>query len=109
MANGWGAGKVRRRVRPGHADLRWAAMIWSISAGLLCVNSVTYPFLALLQHRGMSTTWSLCGDNVIVAERQPWLAIDPKPLPAEREFSLAPVIRSFEFGHLRAEVVKRGR
>ena len=25
--------------------------------------------------------------------------IDPKPLRGEREFALAPIIRSFEFGH----------
>jgi streptomycin 6-kinase len=49
----------------------------------------------------------LHGDNTIAAERQPWLAIDPKPLIGEREFSLAPVIRSFEFGHSRAAVVER--
>jgi streptomycin 6-kinase len=49
----------------------------------------------------------LHGDNMIAAERQPWLAIDPKPLLAEREFSLAPVIRSFEFGHSRAAVIQR--
>jgi streptomycin 6-kinase len=35
------------------------------------------------------------------------LVIDPKPLAAEREFSLAPIIRSFEFGHSQAEVVHR--
>jgi streptomycin 6-kinase len=33
--------------------------------------------------------------------------IDPKPLLAECEFSLAPIIRSPEFGHSRAEVVGR--
>jgi streptomycin 6-kinase len=49
----------------------------------------------------------LHGDNILSAERQPWLVIDPKPLTAEREFSLAPIIRSFEFGHSRAEVVRR--
>jgi streptomycin 6-kinase len=49
----------------------------------------------------------LHGDNVLAAERRPWLVIDPKPLLAEREFSLAPIIRSLEFGHSRAEVVGR--
>jgi len=49
----------------------------------------------------------LHGDNILSAERQPWLVIDPKPLTGEREFSLAPIIRSFEFGHSRAEVVRR--
>ena len=41
----------------------------------------------------------LHGHNVLAATRQPWLVIDPKPLRGEREFALAPIIRSFEFGH----------
>ena len=41
----------------------------------------------------------LHGHNVLAAAREPWLVIDPKPLRGEREFSLAPIIRSFEFGH----------
>ena len=41
----------------------------------------------------------LHGHNVLAATREPWLVIDPKPLRGEREFSLAPIIRSFEFGH----------
>ena len=45
--------------------------------------------------------------NVLAANREPWLVIDPKPLAAEREFSLAPIIRSFEFGHSVAQVVYR--
>ena len=32
--------------------------------------------------------------NVLRARRQPWLAIDPKPILAEREFSLAPIVRA---------------
>ena len=49
----------------------------------------------------------LHADNVLRAEREPWLAIDPKPLAGEREFSLAPIVRSFELGHGRAEVLHR--
>jgi streptomycin 6-kinase len=49
----------------------------------------------------------LHGDNILRAGREPWLAIDPKPLAGEREFSLAPIIRSYEFGHSRAAVVHR--
>jgi len=49
----------------------------------------------------------LHGDNILRAEREHWLAIDPKPLAGEREFSLAPIIRSREFGHDRAAVVHR--
>jgi len=49
----------------------------------------------------------LHGENLLSAEREPWLVIDPKPLAAEREFSLAPIVRSFEFGHSRDQVVGR--
>ena len=41
----------------------------------------------------------LHGHNVLASAREPWLVIDPKPLRGEREFALAPIIRSFEFGH----------
>ena len=41
----------------------------------------------------------LHGHNVLAAAREPWLVIDPKPLRGEREFALAPIIRSFELGH----------
>ena len=49
----------------------------------------------------------LHADNVLAAQREPWLAIDPKPLVGEREFGLAPIIRSFELGHSRRAVVER--
>jgi streptomycin 6-kinase len=49
----------------------------------------------------------LHGENVLAAQREPWLAIDPKPLLGEREFSLAPIIRSFELGGGRDDVVHR--
>jgi streptomycin 6-kinase len=45
--------------------------------------------------------------NVLRATRQPWLAIDPKPLLAEREFSLAPIVRGPELGHTREAVIHR--
>lgn len=31
--------------------------------------------------------------NVLAAEREPWLMIDPKPLIGEREFAVAPIVR----------------
>lgn len=49
----------------------------------------------------------LHGDNVLRARREPWLAIDPKPLCGPREFSLAPIVRSYEFGHSRHAVMHR--
>ncbi len=49
----------------------------------------------------------LHADNVLGARREPWLVIDPKPLVGEREFALAPIIRSFELGHGRGHVEHR--
>lgn len=49
----------------------------------------------------------LHGDNILRAQRMPWLVIDPKPLVGEKELSLAPIIRGYEFGHSRADVVHR--
>jgi streptomycin 6-kinase len=36
--------------------------------------------------------------NVLRAEREPWLVIDPKPLAGEREFSIAALVRGDELG-----------
>jgi streptomycin 6-kinase len=49
----------------------------------------------------------LHGGNVLAAQREPWLAIDPKPVAGERAFALAPVVRSAELGHARAAVHRR--
>jgi len=49
----------------------------------------------------------LHGDNVLAAGREPWLAIDPKPLAGEREFAVAPIVRSPELGHSRRAVLGR--
>ncbi len=45
--------------------------------------------------------------NILSAQREPWLAIDPKPLIGEREFSVASVVRCAELGHSRGEVKER--
>jgi streptomycin 6-kinase len=49
----------------------------------------------------------LHGDNVLAAGREPWLVIDPKPLAAEREFAVAPIVRSGELGHSKRDVLYR--
>jgi streptomycin 6-kinase len=49
----------------------------------------------------------LHADNVLAAEREPWLAIDPKPLAGERELGVAPIVRSGELGHSRRDVLHR--
>jgi streptomycin 6-kinase len=49
----------------------------------------------------------LHADNVLAAQREPWLVIDPKPLVGEREFALAPIVRGDELGHSRGDVLHR--
>ena len=49
----------------------------------------------------------LHGDNVLAARREPWLVIDPKPLAAEREFAVAPIVRSPELGHSKQQALGR--
>jgi streptomycin 6-kinase len=49
----------------------------------------------------------LHGDNVLAAQRQPWLVIDPKPLLAEREFGVAAIVRSPELGHGKRAMLRR--
>ncbi len=46
-------------------------------------------------------------DNVVRAQREPWLLIDPKPLAGEREFGIAAIVRGHELGHSRDAVVHR--
>lgn len=46
-------------------------------------------------------------DNVLAAQREPWLVIDPKPLVGEREFAVAPIARSSELGHSKRDVLHR--
>ena len=45
--------------------------------------------------------------NVLAAEREPWLVIDPKPLAGERELGIAPIVRGAELGHSEAAVRHR--
>ena len=49
----------------------------------------------------------LHADNVLAAQREPWLVIDPKPLRGEREFGVAPIVRSYELGHDETKVIGR--
>jgi len=63
--------------------------------------------LASTQGERVLVHQDLHGENVLAAEREPWLVIDPKPLAAEREFAVAPIVRSSELGHSKREVLYR--
>lgn len=49
----------------------------------------------------------LHGHNVLSAERNPWLVIDPKPLVGDPAFSLSPIVRSAELGHSKSQALYR--
>jgi streptomycin 6-kinase len=63
--------------------------------------------LASTQGEQVLVNQDLHGENVLAAEREPWLVIDPKPLAGEREFSAASIVRSPELGHSKRDVLYR--
>jgi streptomycin 6-kinase len=65
------------------------------------------PFERSLLDAAVLLHQDLLGDNVLAARREPWLTIDPKPLVGEREFAVAPIVRSFELGETKRDVVHR--
>jgi len=107
---------VGRPFRPLSEEAHgWAKTLYADweTAGKPCERKLidaTAAFLAELaddQGEQVLVHQDLHGENVLAAEREPWLVIDPKPLAGERAFSLAPIIRSGEFGHSQAAVTYR--
>lgn len=62
---------------------------------------VAAPAASVLLHQ------DLHADNVLAAQREPWLVIDPKPLVGDPAFAVAPIVRSYELGHSREQVLHR--
>jgi len=85
----------------------WERARRPFEVGLLDAALEALAILPESQGRQVLVHQDLHGDNVLRAAREPWLAIDPKPLVGEREFSLAPIVRSYEFGHSRERVIQR--
>jgi streptomycin 6-kinase len=81
--------------------------VGAVDAGIIDAAAEFLDDLPRTQGEQVLVHQDLHGDNILAADREPWLVIDPKPLAAEREFSLAPIIRSFEFGHSVAQIVYR--
>jgi streptomycin 6-kinase len=80
---------------------------WSSAPGLLDAALEALRELPQTQGEQVLVHQDLHGDNVLSARREPWLAIDPKPLVGEREFGIAPVVRSRELGHSKQDVLHR--
>jgi len=91
----------------GYLRDRWDAAGRPFEEELLDAASAAIDELPPTQGEQVLVNQDLHGDNVLAAEREPWLVIDPKPLAGEREFGLASIIRSFELGHGESAVVHR--
>ncbi len=63
--------------------------------------------LSTTQHESVLLHQDLHAYNVLSAERQPWLAIDPKPLVGAREFAVGAIVRDYTLGHGRDHVIGR--
>lgn len=70
---------------------RWQAAGRPFERRLLDAASEALRDLTDTQGEQVLIHQDLHGDNVLAAEREPWLAIDPKPLVGEREFAVAPL------------------
>ena len=90
-----------------HLPDKWERWARPFERRLLDAATEALAVLPQTQSEQVLVHQDLHGDNVLAARREPWLVIDPKPLIGEREFSLAPIVRSFEFGHTREAVLKR--
>jgi streptomycin 6-kinase len=85
----------------------WEAAGRPVERALLDAGMDALRELAKSQGEQVLVNQDLHGENILAAQREPWLVIDPKPLVGEREFALAPVVRSFELGDTRRDVLRR--
>jgi streptomycin 6-kinase len=91
----------------GHLEDTWERVGKPFERRLLDVAVEALRELPPTQGEQVLLHQDLHGDNVLSAQREPWLAIDPKPLAGEREFGIAPIVRSFELGHSKRDVLYR--
>ena len=79
----------------------------TVDARLIDAATEAFETLAPSQGELVLVNQDLHADNVLAAQREPWLLIDPKPLAGEREFGVASIIRGRELGHSREAVLHR--
>jgi streptomycin 6-kinase len=86
---------------------QWERSNRTVARGLVDAAVDALSSLSHSQGQQVVLHQDLHGDNVLAAEREPWLVIDPKPLIGEREFAVAPIVRSFELGHSKRDALYR--
>ena len=91
----------------GYLPEEWERADRTVARGLVDAAVDALSSLSHSQGQQVLLHQDLHGDNVLAAEREPWLVIDPKPLIGEREFAVAPIVRSFELGHSKRDALYR--
>ena len=86
---------------------RWERTGRTVDERLIHAATEAFDDLAASQGELVLVNQDLHADNVLRAEREPWLLIDPKPLAGEREFGVAAIVRGRELGHSRDAVLHR--
>ncbi len=85
----------------------WERTERSIDERLIRAAVEAFEHLAATQGEQVLVNQDLHADNVLRAEREPWLVIDPDPLAGEREFGVVAIVRGRELGHSREAVLQR--
>jgi streptomycin 6-kinase len=85
----------------------WERLGRPLDQRLIRAAAETFEDLTTTQGEQVLVNQDLHADNVLAAEREPWLVIDPQPLTGEREFGVAAIVRGTELGHSRAAVLHR--
>ena len=107
------AGPPFRLIADEAADLvpemlaHWERTGRLVDVRLIDAARAAFDELVPTQGSPVLVSQDLHADNVLRAEREPWLTIDPKPLAAEREFGAAAIVRGAELGHDRRSVIRR--
>ena len=84
----------------------WEALGRPFERRLVDAMTATVAELAGSQHSAVLCHQDFQGSNVLRAEREPWLAIDPKPIVGEPEFDVASLLRDRRWD-IRADVIRR--
>lgn len=90
-----------------HLPARWERAGRPFERRLLDASLDAIRALAGSQGEQVLVNQDLHAQNVLRAEREPWLVVDPKPLVGEREFGIAAMVRGCELGHGRRAVIRR--
>jgi streptomycin 6-kinase len=90
-----------------YLEQQWERIRPPYPRALLDAALAAYHELPGTQREQVLLHQDLHAENVLAAQRERWLVIDPKPLVGEREFAVAPIVRSFELGHSQRDVMRR--